>query len=202
LTSALLIAILLVFWYELSLGRQLGGFLDRWGLVPAEFLQALRGDPRALGALITPLTAAFLHAGWAHLLGNLLFLWFFGHLAESALGRARFTILFVAAGCAAAAAHVAGAPGATTPAIGASGATAGLIGGYVPLRLGAGGLRVSRGTDLLAALLLVVWLATALIGGALQAIQSGSESTAFSWWGHVAGFATGVVLVSLFRFVR
>jgi membrane associated rhomboid family serine protease len=202
LTTALLIANLLVFWYELSLGRQLGAFLDRWGLVPAEFVQALQGDPRAIGVLITPLTAVFLHAGWVHLLGNLLYLWFFGHLAESALGRVRFTVVFVAAGCAAAAAHVVGAPGATTPAIGASGATAGLIGGYVPLRVGAGGLRVSRGTDLLAALLLVVWLVTALLGGALQAIQAGSASTAFSWWGHVAGFVTGAILVSLFRFVR
>jgi membrane associated rhomboid family serine protease len=171
-------------------------------LVPAEFLRALRGDPNTIGALITPLTAAFLHAGWVHLLGNLVYLWFFGHLAEAALGRVRFVLLFAAAGGAAAAAHVASAPGATTPAIGASGAAAGLIGGYVPLRVGAGGLRVSRGTDLLAALLLVLWLVTALLGGALQAMQAGSESTAFSWWGHISGFVTGVILVSLLRFVR
>ncbi len=202
MTAALVVGNLLVFWYELSLGRQLGPFVDRWGLVPAALRRVLEGDGEALGVLITPLTAMFLHASWAHLLGNLVYLWFFGRLAEEGLGRARFGALFALAGCAAALAHVVGAPFSSTPAIGASGAVAGLAGGYLPLRAGASGIKVSRGIDLLAALLLFVWLTNAALRGALQLMQDGGGATPISFWGHFAGFLTGAILVSLFRFLR
>lgn len=194
---------LAVFWYELALARPLGPFLDRWGLVPAEIVQALSGDSSRLGVLVTPLTAMFIHATWPHLLMNLIYLWFFGRLAEGALGPARCMFIYFVAGGAAALAHVAALPASTSPAVGASGAIAGLIGCYLPLRFNAEATPIEgRGSALLAGLLIVLWLASLSLGGVLQVVQGAGVTTPFSWWGHVAGFITGLILVSFSRFAR
>src|SRR5688500_9997843 len=134
MTLALLIANVLVFWYELALGRQLRPALERWGLVPATLVRALDQDAGQTGRRLTPLTSMFLHAGWLHICRSLVYLWFLGRLLEAGLGAARFAAVYFAAGGVAALTHVLAAPDSTVPAVGASGAIAGLVGGYVPLR--------------------------------------------------------------------
>jgi membrane associated rhomboid family serine protease len=203
MTLALVIANVLVFWYELALGRQLGPVLERWGLVPTTLATALDRDAGQIGVLITPLTSMFLHAGWLHVGRNLVYLWFLGRLLEAGLGAARFASVYFAAGGVAALAHVLAAPDSTVPAVGASGAIAGLVGGYVPLRLGRNpALIVSGGTDLLAALLLLLWLLGLLLGGVLAVAQPAQFTNSFSWWGHLGGLMAGVFLVSFYRYLR
>ncbi len=205
MTVGLIAANLIVFWYELSLGRQLGSFVERWGLVPTAVRVVFGGDLSQVGALITPLSAMFLHAGWLHLVRNLVYLWFFGRSIEPQLGPVPLLTLYILAGLAAALAQVVATPTSGVPAIGASGAVAGLLGAYLPLRLGRGrggpGPAV-RGTDLLAACLLVLWLATLALGGVLEIAQLAPSSSQFSWWGHLVGLLVGVFLVFLYRHLR
>src|SRR4029078_5985302 len=96
-----------------------------YGLVPAR----LRADPP--GEAFTVFTSMFMHGGWDHLLGNMLFLWIFGDNIEDALGHFRFLIFYFAAGLSAAAAQVGIDPASTVPMVGASGAIAGVLGGYL-----------------------------------------------------------------------
>ena len=201
MTVALVVANALAFWYELALGRQVGALLDRWGLVPADLTAALGGDPAYTGALITPLTAMFLHAGWLHLLRNLVYLWFFGRLVEGEVGPARLLALYAAAGGAAAAAQVAATPESTVPAVGASGAVAGLLGAYLASRWWRSGA-APGGADVLAVVLLAVWLATLALGGVLELARPEVDAGTVSWWGHLGGLVAGAILVSLYRAVR
>jgi membrane associated rhomboid family serine protease len=202
-TVVLIVANVLAFWYELSLGRQLGPFLERWGLVPAAITAVRRGETGQLGALVTPLSAMFLHDGWLHLLGNVLYLWFFGRLVEAALGGARFLALYLAAGCAAGLAQVIATPDWTVPAIGASGGVAGLLGAYLPLRAWGGRRLVPPPTtDVLAAVLAALWLSSLALGAVLVVARDAPLAGSISWWGHLVGLIVGGILVSLSRYLR
>lgn len=205
MTLLLLTLNLVVFWYELALGRQFGPFLERWGLVPAELTAILDGGSGQVGVLVTPLSAMFVHAGWLHLLRNLVYLWFFGRLVEPTLGRAQLALVYVLTGYAAGLVQVAATPQSTEPAVGASGAVAGLVGGYLMLLLwrvpsparGRPAALWRHGTTVL----LGLWLAALVLGGVLEAAQMG-QSGASSWWGHFGGFTAGIILVSLSRYTR
>ena len=203
MTVLLLVANVVVFWVELSLGRQLDRFLERWGLVPVALAAALEGESSQIGVLITPLSAMFVHVGWLHLLGNLLYLWAFGHGVEAALGWPRFLALYLVAGCAAGLAQVLVTPTSTVPAVGASGAIAGLLGAYVCLRLWqVPPLTPSRQGDLLAITLLGLWVAALVLGGILEVARPDPGPGPFSWWGHLGGLVAGMILVSLYRYTR
>ena len=202
MTLALVVANAAVFWLELALGRQLAPFLERWGLVPATLTAIFRGDSDHLGALITPLSAMFMHAGWLHLLGNLVCLWFFGRVVEAALGRATLLGLYLLSGLAAAAAQVAATPGSTVPAVGASGAVAGLLGAYLLLRARPGGAPTPAwGAPLLTALL-ALWVLTLALGGVLELAQADPIVGPSSWWAHLGGLLAGAILISLYRYTR
>src|SRR5918911_4961743 len=133
-TLAVIGLCVLVFLYELTLrGQALDVFVERWGAVPAFVLAALGGDPRAPRAeLLTLVTSQFLHAGWLHLGGNLLFLWVFGRAVEDRFGPAVYLLFYLLVGALAGLvqALIAG-PRDTTPMIGASGAIAGVLGAYL-----------------------------------------------------------------------
>jgi membrane associated rhomboid family serine protease len=121
-TIVLIAMNLMAFLYELQMsGRELRVLAHTYGVVPAVF------EWRSL------LTSLFLHAGWLHLGGNMLYLWIFGDNVEDRLGRLRFALFYVACGVAAALAQVATNPRSATPMIGASGAIAGIMGAYFVL---------------------------------------------------------------------
>lgn len=192
-TWALIIANVLVFftYYPAMAGaeRQLMAFYADWALVPAEVLTGR--DTHTL------FTSMFLHGGWMHLLGNMLFLWIFGDNMEDLLGHLRFAAFYIASGLAAAAGQILAGPGSTIPMVGASGAIAGVMGGYL--------LFFPRARiDVLVIIVVLVrvfaipaWLMLGLWFG-LQLVNGLSMDAAgggVAYWAHAGGFAAGVALV-------
>ncbi|HVM70940.1 MAG TPA: rhomboid family intramembrane serine protease [Anaerolineales bacterium] len=110
----------IVFFFELAGGD---AFINRWSLVPANIV--------AGHDLITILTSMFMHAGWEHILGNMLFLWVFGPAIEDAMGSMRYTVFYLLGGCAATFAQIAVDPSSTIPNLGASGAIAAVMGVFL-----------------------------------------------------------------------
>jgi membrane associated rhomboid family serine protease len=184
----------------LSLGGALEPFVRRWGLVPADVLEAFRAQD-APAALVTLLTSSFLHAGWLHLLSNLVYLAVFGPPVERQIGAARFAALYLTSGLVGSLAFLVAQPTSETPAVGASGAIAGVIAAHLVLFPGAtlGSLapvlflHVVESTPTL--LLLLVWLATQLLSG----VASLTTTTGIAWWAHAGGFASGLALAPLVR---
>lgn len=188
------------FVLELSLGGGLDGFIRRWGLVPADVLDSLHGSAGP-AALVTLLTSTFLHAGWLHLLANLLYLAVFGLPVEKRVGAARFALLYLTSGLVGSLAYLLAQPASDVPAVGASGAIGGVIAAHLVLFPGAtlGSLapvlffHVVESTPTL--LLLLVWLATQLF----TSVASLTTSTGIAWWAHVGGFASGLALAPVLR---
>lgn len=201
--NAILIAFtVLAFFYELKVGQD--GlerlFLD-YGVVPSRTIEALaRLD---LGGLLPLFTAIFLHGGWMHIIGNMLFLWVFGDNVEDLMGPWRYLVLYLSAGAVANLAHVWAVPGSDVPTIGASGAVAAILGAYLVnfpyarvSTLMVLGFFITR-VDVPAAFFLLVWFALQLINGV--ATLGVPTMTGVAWWAHVGGFVAGAVLVRFFR---
>jgi membrane associated rhomboid family serine protease len=199
-TVVLIVANVSAFLVELSLGGALDSFVRRWGLVPADVLEAARGAD-APAALITLLTSSFLHAGWLHLLANMLYLGVFGAPVERRIGATRFAALYLVSGLVGSLAYLLAQPTSDLPAVGASGAIAGIIAAHLVLfpnaTLGSLApvlfLHVVESTPTL--LLLLVWLATQLLSG----VASLTTTTGIAWWAHAGGFASGLALAPLVR---
>jgi membrane associated rhomboid family serine protease len=201
-TIALIVACTLVFLYELTLNsRELDVFIQRWGAVPDVVLAALAGDPRVPRlALLTLITSQFIHAGWLHLGGNLLFLWVFGRAVEGRLGSPLYLGFYVAAGCFAGLIQCFISAGDNAPLIGASGAIAGVLGFYF-VSYPTAWVRVLTPVlfffwtfDLPALLVLAVWFVSQFFTG-IAAITQASRAIAgdVAVWAHVAGFALGAL---------
>lgn len=208
----LLIALNLVaFLYELALGPQITPFLQQWAVIPRELTLEW---PRLLAGQVRPevwwpvLSAMFLHGGWLHLGGNMLFLWIFGDNVEDRLGRAGFLLFYVAAGVAATALQVYLNPMSRVPTLGASGAIAGVLGAYVvlypraqvltlvPLGLLTTTLRVP------AVLYLFVWFALQALQGVVSLGAGRADTGGVAWWAHVGGFLLGLMVGAVLRLVR
>src|SRR5438132_3887368 len=133
-TWALIGANVWVFLYEVLLGPDLEPFLRTWGFVPARYFTLAEVDPADwTGRYLPLLTSMFLHGGWAHLIGNMLYLWIFGDNVEDRLGHLRYLALYLLAGVAAGLAQAHLYPDAIIPTVGASGAISGVLGGYLVL---------------------------------------------------------------------
>lgn len=204
----LILVNVIVFLYEVSLNqRELMVFILRWGVIPARVsdLGALLGD--VLGgdwaAPATLVTATFLHGGWMHLLGNMLYLWVFGDNIEDRLGRARYVLFYLGTGVLANYAQVLADPDSTVPLIGASGAVAAVLGAYlvsfprsrvvalVPL-----GIFLTV-TEVPALVFLFLWFVIQLLSGV--ASLGVPDVGGVAWWAHVGGFVLGMILIRLLR---
>jgi membrane associated rhomboid family serine protease len=173
------------------------------GLVPA-VLFGFKELPQAI-AMVPPeatlLTSMFLHGGWMHLLGNMLFLWIFGNNIEEALGHGRFLVFYLLCGLAAALGQAFSAPGSTTPMVGASGAIAGVLGAYLILfpyanvRTLVWIIVFVRLVNVPAWIMLGLWFLMQVLGG-LSTPHSGGG---VAFWAHVAGFLAGIVLLAVLR---
>jgi len=216
-----------VFFYELTLSATPGLFgsvseLDRffyeWGSIPACLSDRLgldpALDPRALAfcreghnGLLTVASSMFMHGGWLHLIGNMIFLWVFGDNVEDAMGHVRYAVFYAVVGLGATAAHVAIGPDEFIPAIGASGAIAGVLGAYLLLYPRA---RVSAILPLFiffwmpfqvpAIVLIGVWFVMQLLNGvaSLATADVVGAGGGVAWFAHIGGFVAGLVLVRLF----
>ena len=195
-TLALIAINLAAFALELAQGGEVDAFVRRWGLVPADL-----GGAEGQAALVTLLTSTFLHAGWLHLMSNLLYLGVFGPPVERRVGPARFGLLYLVSAIAGSLAYLAAQPASQTPAVGASGAIAGVIAAHLVLFPGAtlGSLAPVLFLSVVEAaptlLLLLLWLATQVF----SSVASLTTTTGIAWWAHLGGFGTGLVLAPVLR---
>jgi rhomboid family protein len=203
----------LAFFLELSLGEDLQGFLMQASVVPVLFT----GRDHALGPLEAVLTtftpslgprvfiSMFLHGGWAHIIGNMLYLWIFGDNIEDRLGHFRYVIFYLAAGWAATYAHIWADPASRLPSIGASGAIAGVLGGYIMLYPHARVVTLlplgffSQLVQVPAVFFLGFWFLQQFLYGALSLSARTSQTGGVAWWAHIGGFLAGAALVWLMQ---
>ena len=195
--TVLLIALnVLAFLYELSLGRALDVFIMQYGAVPLRFIREVSTVERFLPLF----TAMFLHGGWLHLGGNMLYLWIFGDNVEDRLGHVRFLLFYLACGLAAALTQIYVHPTSKIPMVGASGAVAGVLGGYLILFPYARVLALMpilfffQIVELPAALFLVFWFLMQFLSGAVSITGDPDLTGGVAWWAHIGGFAGGVAL--------
>lgn len=196
---------LAIFFYQSSLGpEEFQRFILTWGYVPRRVSELFSGAPTLgfdAGALVGLFTSVFLHGGWLHVLGNMLYLYIFGNNVEDALGSQKFVVFYVGVGVAANLAQVLVSPLSSVPGVGASGAIAGVLGAYMLLYPRAGVLVLIpififiQIVTLPAAFVLVFWFVIQIIQGtmSLAAGEAGGGGVAF--WVHVAGFILGMLLV-------
>jgi membrane associated rhomboid family serine protease len=195
---ALIVINVLVFLWQVSLGAQGEAAVYRLALIPLDVTQGLDlDDARAV------LTSMFMHAGLAHLLGNMLYLWIFGDNVEDALGHVKYLAFYLVGGIAASATHVLLYPNSSIPTVGASGAIAATLGAYlllfpnrrvvtlIPLGFF---LQVAR---LPAILVLGAWFVLQLFQGTLSLGMAELGGVAF--WAHIGGFVFGMLLGPLLR---
>jgi membrane associated rhomboid family serine protease len=194
-TISLIVLNAVAFLFEVSLSdRALESLLFRYGVVPARL------------ELPTVVTSMFLHAGWLHFLGNMLYLWIFGDNVEDRLGHLRFLFFYVFCGAAAALAHVWMNPDSAIPTIGASGAIAGVMGAYfvlyphsrvlalVPLFI------IWEIVEVPAIFFLGIWFLMQFFSGVGSLVAStGVDSSGIAFWAHIAGFIAGVAAVFFLR---
>lgn len=201
-TVGLIVANVLVFLYELSLGQRVEQFVQLYGAVPHALIQG--AGPRLHGAIppkLTVLTSMFLHGGFLHLGGNMLYLWIFGNNIEDVLGHVRFLLFYVISGYVAAYAHALSALHSTMPMIGASGAISGVLGAYLVLFPKARVLTLVpfgffvQVVRIPAVVVLGFWFVIQFISGTLSL---GGTGEGVAWFAHVGGFAAGVVLILIF----
>jgi len=177
--------------------------LYEYGMIPARLfgLWHLQRIYEVVPAWMTLFTSMFLHGGWFHLIGNMLFLWIFGNNIEDVLGRARFLFFYLCCGVAAALSQAFSSYGAHVPMVGASGAIAGVLGAYLLLYPNANVhvfvwiVIFFRIVNIPAWTLLGLWFAMQLLSGFAR--TPGTPGVAF--WAHVGGFVSGIILVILLR---
>jgi len=199
-TLAIVAICVAVFVYELTLrGAALDRFVQQWGAVPRLVLAALANDPRVPKTeLLTLVTSQFIHAGFLHLGGNMLFLWVFGRAVEDRLGPLVYVVFYLLAGAAAGLIQsLVSGPGETVPLVGASGAIAAVLGMYfvsyprawvrvlVPI------LFFFWTFDLPALLVLGFWFASQFFTGMAAITQASRATGDIAIWAHVAGFVIG-----------
>ena len=191
---ALVLANVAIFFYQISRPDP-EAFAMEYGAIPANIMHGTN-----VSGLIT---AMFLHGGWLHLLGNMLYLWIFGDNIEGLMGHARYLVFYLLCGVAATLSHIAIEPASAMPMVGASGAISGVLGAYlvkfprarililVPILICLTTFRIP------ALFVLGFWFLTQLTSG-LGLFQT-EMSANVAWFAHIGGFVAGVLLIKLFE---
>lgn len=192
----------LCFFYQLSLGPYMQHFISIWGVVPLR-VTTLHGD---FVQIFSPfITSMFLHGGWLHVLGNMLYLYIFGDNVEDRLGHIRYLLFYLLCGISASIAQVLAAPYARVPMVGASGAIAGVMGAYFCM------FPYSRIVTLVfvfffiefieipAFFFLLFWFILQFLNGTLSFSTSNAAAGGVAWWAHIGGFVAGILLLMVFK---
>ncbi len=194
-TVTLIVLNILVFLYQFALGEQVNDFILHYGLVPAAF------------SWVAVFTSMFLHGGFLHVGGNMLYLWIFGDNVEDRVGHGRFLVFYLLCGIAAALAQAIINPDSVVPMVGASGAVAGVMGAYFVL------YPHSRVVTLIplfvyfhvmevpAIFFLGIWFLMQFLNGvgSIATAVPGQAGGGIAFWAHVAGFLAGMIGVLVFR---
>jgi membrane associated rhomboid family serine protease len=176
---------------------ELGGgdpFIGRWAFIPSRFLANPVGD------FPTIFTSMFMHAGWVHLGGNMLYLWIFGDNVEDRFGHFPYLLFYLLCGLAATFAQFAFSTGSDIPNLGASGAIAGVLGAYI-LLFPQGKVRVLQGQQVIQVSALIViglWIVLQFFSG-IGSISTTADTGGVAYMAHIGGFAAGFLLTFLFR---
>lgn len=193
-----------LFFYEISLGENLPPFLERHAVVPARLLG---GGALSVRELLTPVTATFLHGGWMHLLGNMLYLYIFGDNVEDTLGHGRYLLFYIACGMASFAVQIGFQPASVVPNLGASGAIAGVLGAYfllfprarvvtlLPLFI------IFTTVEIPAVVFLGLWFLLQFLSGTAS-LGRAAAAGGVAWWAHVGGFIAGMVFLKVLTIRR
>ena len=206
-TIAMLAICIAVWGWEVNLPiEEVEGAFYSFGLVPA-FLFGFRVPPPELAIIppaLTIITSMFMHGGWSHIIGNMVYLWVFGSSLEEACGHVRFVIFYILCGVGAAIGQALVDPGGTLPMIGASGAISGLLAAYMlvypfnkvtVLIMLIGFFKVR----LPAMAVIGLWIAYQMYAMFAAAAAPEPEIGGVAWTAHVGGFATGAVLIFVLR---
>lgn len=202
-TITFIIVCILVFFYQASLpARHAETFVFQYGAIPALLFGEADLPPSiAVGipAYGTLLTSMFMHGGWMHLIGNMLYLWIFGNNIEDVMGHARFVVFYVACGVLAALSHAITDPTSTIPMVGASGAISGVLGAYILLFPRAHVLVFMPGIGMMhvaAGVVLGLWFVMQLLSGGMSI---GGPGGGVAFFAHIGGFVAGMVLIPFFK---
>lgn len=202
-TVAFIVACTVVFLYQASLPHKPGeALVFQYGAIPA--LLFGEGDLPAsisigIPAYATLITSMFLHGGWFHLIGNMLYLWIFGNNVEDVMGHGRFVVFYLLCGILAALSHAITDPTSPIPMVGASGAISGVLGAYMllfprahvfVLMPGIGMTRVAAG------IVLGMWFLMQLLSGGMSI---GGPGGGVAFFAHIGGFVAGMVLIGFFK---
>jgi membrane associated rhomboid family serine protease len=190
-TYALIALNVLFFFVELSGGD---AFIGKWAFVPSRFLANPGAD------FLTIFTSMFMHAGWVHLGGNMLYLWIFGDNVEDRFGPVKFLVFYLLCGIAATFAQLVFSMGSNVPNLGASGAIAGVLGSYI-LMFPQGKVRVLQGQQVIQVSALIViglWIVLQFFSG-IGSIANTADTGGVAYMAHIGGFIAGFVLTFLFR---
>jgi membrane associated rhomboid family serine protease len=194
-TTALIAINTVIFLYELTLSPgELNRLFETWGIVPDQISQHLP----------SLVTSMFLHGGWMHLIGNMLFLWVFGRNVEDLIGSGRYVVFYLLCGVVSAIVQIISSPYSRMPTIGASGAIAGVMGAYL--------IKFPRARiitlvpifffittmEIPAAILLLWWFAIQFFSGFGSLGSNDYSSGGVAFFAHIGGFLAGMALIKLF----
>ncbi|NPV90495.1 MAG: rhomboid family intramembrane serine protease [Firmicutes bacterium] len=187
-------------WQATMSSRELAQVASVYGVVPARVYHNLFVSHDYIAALLPLTTSVFLHGGWVHVLGNLLYLWVFGDNVEDRLGHFKYLLFYLAAGIAGGLAQILTDPASLVPVVGASGAIAGVLGAYVVSFPRA---RIETLLILIifisvvripAIYFIVFWFLLQLFNG-VASLGGGIGQVAY--WAHIGGFVSGMLLIKL-----
>ena len=199
-TIGLILANGLVFYHQITLDfAESQRFIAQWGAIPYQIIYGeVLHDAPLIPLPLTLFSSMFLHGGFLHLIGNMLYLWIFGNNVEDTLGHFRFFIFYLVCGLFAAAVQIFSAPDSTVPMVGASGAIAGILGAYLLLFPGA---RILTLFFIIIFVKLIRIPAIIILGFwfLIQLFGAGTAATNVAFFAHIGGFISGLILVKLFQ---
>ena len=203
LTISFIVACVLVFFWQLSLGTGGEQAVFSFGVIPAALLggQIMPENLAVIPPWATMFTSMFMHGGWMHLIGNMLYLWIFGNNIEDAMGHQKFVIFYLLCGVAAVFAQAIPDPSSAIPMIGASGAISGVLGAYLLLYPHAKVLVaipigfILQTMRIRAVFVLAFWFGLQLF----SSLMSGDQQGGVAFGAHIGGFIAGMVLIPFFR---
>lgn len=193
---------LYVFVREIMLPpRELNEVFYNLGVIPSNVIHLVFAGYPLDPVMITFITAMFLHGGWLHVMGNMLFLWVFGDNVEDRMGHLRYLLFYLLAGVIGSVSHILANPSSEVPVIGASGAVAGVLGGYFVTFPKARVLALIpiifffTLAEIPAVIFLALWFILQIFSGTASL---GGAANPVAWWAHIGGFVAGMILIKIF----
>lgn len=195
----------LVFLYEFAIGHRVEALFASFAVIPYDVSSAIQTGRFDVAVVLPLFTSMFLHGGWMHLIGNMLYLWIFGDNIEDIMGRGRYVVFYLLCGIAASVTHIFIAPTSAIPTVGASGAISGVLGAYlllfprakvvtlIPIFMF---VQVAR---LPAIFILGFWFVMQFFNGLASLGFESAGMGGVAWWAHIGGFVAGMLLIWVFR---